>query len=201
MESRVIERDSTRLHGLWRPGDGDPILVIPGVMADAAAFAPVIDAVARPEPVLLLDRRGRSHSGPMGEDYSVATEVADATAWVDHLASPVTLVGWSYGAVIALEVAARDQRVKAVVGYEPVLGPFGVDALSALRFADLDRRVEIVNLDVSPFPREWVGALRNTPVWADLRRLAAPLPDELYALNALAPGGEVGGTRCGTDPR
>lgn len=69
MESRSIRHDGTRLHGLWRPGRGDPIVVVPGVMADAESFVPVVESIERPEPVLILDRRGRSSSGPLGENY------------------------------------------------------------------------------------------------------------------------------------
>ncbi|GAB3298592.1 alpha/beta fold hydrolase [Epidermidibacterium keratini] len=158
-------------------------------MADAQSFAPVVEAISRAEPVLILDRRGRSPSGPLGEGYSVATEASDLTAWIDHLAGAVTLVGWSYGATIALEVAATDKRVQEVVGYEPVLGPFGRDAMTELRDADLNRRVEIVNLDISRFPQERVEALRSSPAWPTLCRLSEPLPDELAALNAFRPKG------------
>lgn len=187
MESRSIRHDGTRLHGLWRPGRGDPIVVVPGVMADAESFVPVVESIERPVPVLILDRRGRSSSGPLGENYSVATEVGDTTAWIDHLASQVTLVGWSYGATIAIEVTAGDERVTSLVAYEPVLGPFGHNVLAALHEADLDRRVEIINLDVSLFPRERVDALRQTPAWRVLCRLSESLPEELTALNAFEP--------------
>lgn len=188
METRSIRRDGTHLHGLWRPGHGDPIVVVPGVMADAESFVPVVEAITRPEPVLILDRRGRSSSGPLGEGYSLATEVGDVSAWIDHLGSTVTLVGWSYGATIAVEVAASDKRVTGVVGYEPVLGPFGRDVLPELRQADLDRRVEIINLHVSMFPQERVDALKTTPAWPVLCRLSEPLAEELTALNAFEPG-------------
>ncbi|MGO1975098.1 MAG: alpha/beta fold hydrolase [Propionibacteriaceae bacterium] len=187
MESRSIERDGVDLHGLWRPGAGAPIVVVPGVMADAASFVPVVAAVERPEPVLVVDRRGRSGSGPLGAGYSTETEVADLWAWLDHLGVPVTLVGWSYGATIVLEVAARDARVLGVVGYEPGLPPFGREALPALRAADPERRVEIINREISRVPLERVEALRASPVWADLCRLAEPLADELTAANDFEP--------------
>ncbi|MCO1338874.1 hypothetical protein BJH93_08215 [Kocuria polaris] len=187
MESQAIERNGIRLHGLWRPGRGDPIMVIPGVMADAESFAPVVEAITRPEPVLILDRRGRSSSGPLGDEYSISTEVDDVTAWIDHFAGPVTLVGWSYGATIALEVAASNGQVKGVVGYEPVLGPFGLNVLPELRNADLARRVEIINLDVSLIPQQQVEALKSTAAWPVLCRLSEPLPEELTALNAFQP--------------
>ncbi|MDN5726154.1 MAG: alpha/beta hydrolase [Propionibacteriales bacterium] len=190
MESRSIHRDGARLHGLWRPGRGHPIMVVPGVMADAASYVPVIEAIDRPEPVLIVDRRGRAPSGPLGKDYSIETEVQDARSWIEQLGEAVTLAGWSYGATIALETAARDCRVAGVVGYEPVLGPFGAEALPALREADLDRRVEIINRDVSGFSPEHVAALRQTPAWPALCRLAEPLAAELTALNDFDPTGD-----------
>jgi pimeloyl-ACP methyl ester carboxylesterase len=186
-ESRFIRRQGTRLHGLWRPGRGAPIVVLPGVMADAESFVPVAEAIALPEPVLVIDRRGRASSGPLGEGYSLETEVADAKAWIDRLGGAVSLVGWSYGATIAIETAARDRRVERTIGYEPVLGPFGTDALPALRVADLARRVEIVNVDVSRLPGERVEELRATPAWPVLCRLSEPLVEELEALNAFSP--------------
>ncbi|OYO07365.1 pimeloyl-ACP methyl ester carboxylesterase [Propionibacteriaceae bacterium ES.041] len=188
MESRMIMRDGVRLHGLWRAGEGPPVVVIPGVMADAESFGPVVDAIEGGRPVLIVNRRGRAPSGPLGKGYAVAVEVADLRAWLDELGRPVSLVGWSYGATIALEAAAGDPRVTRVVGYEPVLAPFGADALPALRAADNDRRVEIVNLDVSLFPPKRVAELRASPAWPVLARLAEPLADELTALNEFRPG-------------
>lgn len=187
MESRAIERDGVALHGLWRSGVGVPIIVVPGVMADAASFVPVVDAMARPNPLLVVDRRGRSGSGPLGPGYTTGTEVDDLRAWVDQFDGPVALVGWSYGATIAVETAARDERVRGVVGYEPGLPPFGAEALPALRDADPDRRVEIINLDISRVPPEQVDFLRTSPVWSDLCRLAEPLYEELVAANDFTP--------------
>lgn len=187
MESRTVERDGVALHGLWRPGPGAPVVVVPGVMADAASFVPVVDAMAGQQPTLVVDRRGRSGSGGLGPGYSVDTEVDDLQAWLDHLGDHVALVGWSYGAMIAIETAARDDRVGRVVGYEPGLPPFGAEALPALRDADPDRRVEIINLDISRVPPERVDFLRASPIWSDLCQFAVPLYDELVAANDFTP--------------
>lgn len=180
-------RTGTRLHGLWRDGRGDPLIVVPGVLADAEAFVPVVRAMDRPEPVLILDRRGRGGSGDPGPDYSVDVEVDDLRAWIGEIGSPVRLVGWSYGATIAIETAARDERVAGVVAYDPGLRPFGLQALPKLRQADLDARVEIVNIEVSGFSAQYVETLRGSPVWDELKRLAGPVPDELAAVNAFTP--------------
>ena len=194
MESRLINRPPAHagdvgvpLHGKWRPGEGTPIIVVPGAMADAESYTPVVDAMEGPEPVLLLDRRGRSASGAQGAGYSTQTEVDDLRAWLDHLGVPVTLVGWSYGATIALELAAHDPRVRHVIGYEPVIAPFGLELLPALRVADLDTRVEIINRDLSRVPAEAIEELRASAVWPALRRLAEPALAELEAINSFRP--------------
>lgn len=189
MRSRSIERHGTRLHGLWRDGDGDPLIVVPGVLADAEAFRPVVEAIDRPEPVLIVDRRGREPSGPLGPDYSVAVEVADLRAWISAIGPRVRLIGWSYGGTIAIETAALDERVLGTIAYEPGLGPFGAAALPRLRQADADRRVEIFNLEISQFPVEHVEALRQTPAWPELMRLSGPAAEELGAVNAFSPDG------------
>jgi pimeloyl-ACP methyl ester carboxylesterase len=47
--------------------------------------------------------------------------------------------------------------------------------------------VEIVNTTVSGFSSEYVAALREDPVWHVLRPLAAPLAEELTAINNYHP--------------
>ncbi|GIM94183.1 alpha/beta fold hydrolase [Paractinoplanes toevensis] len=194
MDSRDIDRDGTRLHALWQPGTGTPLVVIPGVMTDAKGWRRVAAAIDRPEPVLILNRRGRAPSGPLGSGYGVETEVLDLLAWLDRLDEPARLLGWSYGGLVAIEAAARTAAVAQVIAYEPVVRPFGAAAVPALRAAtaagDLDRAVEVVNLDVSRYSPEHVAALRATPAWALLRQWAAPVAEELAALNAFTPGPE-----------
>lgn len=209
MESRLIERDGVPLHGLWRRGSGTTVVVVPGAMADANDFVPVVDAMNHDGPALILDRRGRGRSGPQGEGYDLSTEVADLRAWIDHLETPVVLVGWSLGGTIVLETTARDQRVTAVVAYDPALPPFAAHAVPSLAEADLDERVAIVNREVTGLSEEEVAALRSTPAWSHLRDMAAAVAAELDALNRFtpSPGWEgmpaalVVGERCqGVEP-
>ncbi|MGW2836776.1 alpha/beta fold hydrolase [Streptomyces sp. NPDC001493] len=173
-----------------RPGRGRPLLVVPGVMADAASWQPVVDALRTTHPVHVLNRRGRRPSGPLGSGYTVSTEVEDLSHVLDVLdtGSGVDLFGWSYGGLIALEAARKHPAISSLTLYEPVVRPFGAQALEALHRADLagdlDRAVEIVNLDVSGFSAAYVAELRQTSTWQVLRPLAAPLARELAALNA-----------------
>jgi pimeloyl-ACP methyl ester carboxylesterase len=188
VEPIEIDRDGTRLHALWQPGAGTPLVIIPGVLADAKSWRRAAAAIDRPEPVLVLNRRGREPSGPLGDDYGVDTEVLDLFAWLHHLREPVRLFGWSYGGLIAIETANRTRSVDRVIAYEPIMRPFGAHALPALRAAgdDLDRVLEVALRDIAGTPREQVPA----PVWELLRTWAAPVPQETAAINMFAPAWE-----------
>ncbi|MFI1377452.1 alpha/beta fold hydrolase [Streptomyces longwoodensis] len=189
-----VERDGVRITLTRREGSGRPLLIVPGVMADAAAWQPVVDVLEVAGPVYVLNRRGRRPSGELGVDYSVRTEIDDLVEVLDEIIAVegaqrgVDLFGWSFGGLVALEAAAqRAAAVHSLTLYEPVVRPFGRNVLPALREADkagdLDRAVEIVNRDVSGFSEEYVSQLRRSAVWDVLRRLAVPLARELTALD------------------
>ncbi|MEV5440205.1 alpha/beta hydrolase [Streptomyces sp. NPDC052682] len=187
-----VEREGVVLALSHRSGEGRPLLIVPGVMADAASWQGVVDALCTTRPVYVLNRRGRRPSGPLGDGYSVRTEIEDLCRVLDALGTAedggaLDLFGWSYGGLIALEAAGRHAGIHSLTLYEPVVRPFGLQALDALRRADeagdLDRAVEIVNRDVSGFSAEYVAQLRRSPAWQALRPLAAPLAQELTALN------------------
>ncbi|MEU1090062.1 alpha/beta fold hydrolase [Streptomyces sp. NPDC005576] len=189
-----VEREGVPLVLTRRTGSGRPLLIVPGVMSDAAAWQPVVDALDVSGSVYALNRRGRRPSGPLGPDYSLTTEIDDVAHVLDVIVADeeaergVDLFGWSFGGLVALEAAARHpENVHSLTLYEPVVRPFGHQVLDALRKAeadeDLDRAVEIVNRDMSGFSAEYVARLRGSDTWELLRPLAAPLLRELTALN------------------
>lgn len=189
-----VTREGVPLALTRRAGTGRPLLIVPGVMADADAWQPVVDALDVTGSVYVLNRRGRKPSGGLGPRYSMHTEIDDLEHVLNTIADDedaeqgVDLFGWSFGGLVALEAATRRTgTIHSLTLYEPVMRPFGQHALTALRQAtaanDLDRAVEIVNQDVSGFPATYVTRLRRTPVWQSLKPLAAPLADELTALN------------------
>lgn len=191
MRSLRFERAGTTLTALVRDGSGTPLVLLPGFMADAESWRPVVDHLRLPNPVIVLDRRGRAQSGPLGAGYSVRTEIDDLHQILDDLGTDVHLFGWSYGALIAVEAATERYDLRSLTLYEPVALPFGAEHIAPLRDAvgrgDLDRAVEIVNRDVSGFSAEYVANLRQSPAWQRLLPLAAPLAEELAALNAHSP--------------
>lgn len=183
--------------GSWVTVDvyGDPdapgLVVVPGVMSDAYSWSRVAGAVDAWPSVAVVNRRGRTPSGPLTGSYSMRTEVEDLGVVLDELGGARALFGWSYGGLIAL-LSADERAVRQVIAYEPVLRPFGRHALPELEAAeetaDWDRSVEIVNRRISGFSAAHVEELRaDRPTWETLRRLSGPLHAELGALNALRP--------------
>ncbi len=163
------------------------LVVVPGVMSDARAWRRVARAIRVWPSVTVVNRRGRTPSGPLTDAYSLRTEIEDILTVLDDSAGAQALFGWSYGGLIAL-MAANERPFRQVIAYEPVIGPFGRSALSALQAAardrDWDRSVEIVNTHISGFSQDYVGALRaDQRGWSTLRRLSEPLHTELAALD------------------
>lgn len=194
---QTIQKTVKRDDGSWVTVDvyGDPaapgLMMVPGVMSDARSWGAVARAITAWPSVAVLNRRGRTPSGPLTADYSVDTEVRDLLAVLEVLGPVKAVFGWSYGGLIALLAAGR-HPMEHVIAYEPVERPFAEEALPALRTAeqaqDWDRSVEIVNRDISGFTADYVTGLRADPaVWEELRRFSVPLSAELTALNEVAP--------------
>lgn len=179
-----------------RPGDGAPIVIVPGVMADGPTWQGVAAALDTGSRVVTVNRRGREPGPPLGDGYSVETEVADLVSVLDAV-GPAHLFGWSYGGLVAAETATRVSGLESLTLYEPVSRPFAPEALPALRAAaadgDLDRIVELVNTDVSGFSSDYVETLRTQPVWSILRQFAPSLAAELTAVDEHAPHYEAYG--------
>jgi pimeloyl-ACP methyl ester carboxylesterase len=169
-------------------GQAPPIVVIPGVMSDAAAWGTVAGFLAGDREVHVMNRRGRRPSTGLPPDYSIDTEVADLNRVLANLPGPAHVFGWSLGALVALQAVASGADVLSLVLYEPVMSPFGREQVRPLqearRINDLDSMVEIVNRDISGYDQDHVDRLRrNSRSWNHLRELAEPLADEIHALN------------------
>lgn len=189
---RSIQKNVLRPDGSWVSVDiyGDiaepGLLIVPGVMSDAHSWQHVASTLEAWPSVCVVNRRGRAPSGPLGNQYSLQTEVDDLRAAIEAVGEPKAVFGWSYGGLIALLLASQ-RPMNHVIAYEPVDPDFGNTALPSLRAAaaaqDWDRAVEVVNEEVSGFSTQYVDALRaDHSVWSTLRRLSKPLYSELRAL-------------------
>lgn len=115
-------------------GEGPPVIMLHGLLVGnlASWYFTGARAVARAHQVFLYDLRGHGRSERMADGYSVQTMTDDLEALIDGFGidQPVSLVGHSYGARIALELAIRGSR--AVDRLVVVEAPLFADSTAGL---------------------------------------------------------------------
>jgi pimeloyl-ACP methyl ester carboxylesterase len=165
-------------------GEGEPIIIIDGATA-YPAINPTNEEVGR----LLsdgfrtyaYDRRGRGESTDTAP-YAVEREIEDLAALIDVAGAPVTVFGWSSGAVLALDAAAAGLPIARLALFEP---PFVVDdsrpPLPADYVARLDAAVAagrpgdaaaIFMTDAVGGSADDVEALRKSEFWPIMEAVA-----------------------------
>lgn len=91
-------------------GSGAPIVCIHGAGGTTLAWTGAIDKLSRLGRVIAYDRRGcaRSERPAHYERTSIAEHADDAAALIDRLgAAPAVVIGRSYGATVATDLALR----------------------------------------------------------------------------------------------
>lgn len=113
-------------------GSGDPILLIHGTSSSALIWGDAVDAASRLGQVIVYDRRGCTRSErPSPYDVTrVPVHADDAAALLDALhATPATVIGRSYGAEVALDLASRyPEYVRGLALLEPLVMGLDDDA-------------------------------------------------------------------------
>jgi pimeloyl-ACP methyl ester carboxylesterase len=102
---------------------GTHVVLVHGSWGDHHNWDAVVPALARTFRVLTYDRRGHSQSERIAAQGSVEEDVADLAALIatNHLA-PAHVVGSSFGAIIALKLAAaRPDLFASLAIHEPPL--------------------------------------------------------------------------------
>ena len=184
----VTSTDGTRI-GYWTSGDGPPVVLVHGALADHTTMARVIPLLEPHLTVHAVDRRGRGASGD-GAEYSVEHELDDVAAVVNTVAAeagePVTLYGHSYGARLALGAALRTPAVARLCLYEPAFrGAVGygaevLDRLDALVSAGrAEQAVEYAFTEVVGVSVADLAGLKALPSWPARVAAAATIPREL----------------------
>jgi pimeloyl-ACP methyl ester carboxylesterase len=190
-------------------GEGEPLIIIDGATA-YPAINPTNEEVGR----LLCDRfrtyaydrRGRGGSTDTAP-YAVQREIEDLAALIDVAGAPVTVFGWSSGAVLALDAAAAGLPIARLALFEP---PFVVDDSRPPLPSDYVERLDDAVADGRPgdaaelflaaaagLPAEAVGGIRQSEFWPVMEAVAptigydgrimgttmsgAPLPTDRWA--------------------
>ncbi len=195
--STVTSRDGTTI-AYERSGTGPPLIIVDGALCyrDSGPARKVADNLADEFTVVIYDRRGRGESGDT-EPYSVAREVEDLEALISAVGGRASLVGFSSGAVLALEAARAGVPIDEIVAYEPPLiidssrPPAPPEYLPGLRSelaagrrgAAVKRFMRLVGM-----PAVMVALFPLLPNWGKLKRVAPTLPYDAEIMGDLQSG-------------
>lgn len=192
----VTSADGTKL-AVTITGGGPPLVVCPGSLATARDWQRVARALAPRITTYALDRRGH---GSSGDDpvYSLDHEQDDLAAVIELAAAShpaaVTLLGHSYGALVALTLTRRLEGTALeparLVLYEP---PLALDRLPggtalpeyarAVAADDPDRALAIGLREFVRMPDEAIAAMRGQPIWTRLSGMTPGWTREIAALD------------------
>jgi pimeloyl-ACP methyl ester carboxylesterase len=104
----LITANDLNFHVVQWGADGDPIIFLHGLTANAFCFQAFADELAQDHRVFAYDLRGRGQSAKLANGYSIPIHAADLAALLDALGLERPIVaGHSLGAAIALYFAAH----------------------------------------------------------------------------------------------
>lgn len=112
------------LPALREAGRGPAVVCLHANASSSAQWRGLIESLSGSHRVIAVDSYGAGKSGewPSAREIALADEVALVEPVLAQAASPLVLVGHSYGAAVALLAAlANPARVRALVLYEPTL--------------------------------------------------------------------------------
>jgi pimeloyl-ACP methyl ester carboxylesterase len=100
-------------------GGGPAVLLLHGGSADSTWWGPLIPALAQQHTVITVDSRGHGRSSIDDRQITYRQMADDTLAVLDELGiERADIVGWSDGAIIALDIALRlPERLGKVVAY------------------------------------------------------------------------------------
>jgi len=147
-------------------GNGSSVLLLHGGSVDSTWWGPLVPALAENHTVITMDSRGHGRSSLDGRQITYRRMADDTLALLDHLRiDRVDIVGWSDGAIIALDIALRvPERLRKVVAYGVNFDLSGYRTGEAIQNAGMDlvftespKRYR----EQSPHPERWDEFMAN----------------------------------------
>lgn len=180
---KVISADGTEI-AFDQTGEGPPVILVVGAFNTRSTGEPLAKALASQFTVFNYDRRGRGESGDT-LPYAIEREVEDLDGLIREAGGAAGVFGYSSGASLALQGAARGLNITKLALYD---APFMVGddaprppkdmAAQLARLVESGRRGEAVELfqtRLVGIPEEVVIQLRHAPFRPALEAIAHTL--------------------------
>lgn len=172
----VTSKDGTTI-AYSRTGTG-PVLILVSGATSFRAFDPsqqaLADLLADSFATIVYDRRGRGESGDT-QPFAPQREIEDIAALIAANGGRASLLGFSSGAVLALEAAAAGLPIDRLVMYEPpfVLPGSGfppppedyVEALNAMTASGDKDAAPAYFMGTVGMPPEAIEGMKQSPIW------------------------------------
>ncbi len=169
-------------------GAGDPILFIHGGLGNADVWGAQVADFAKDHLVIVADSRGHGRSTRSQQPFGYDLMTSDYVALLDYLKiGKVTLVGWSDGGIIGIDMAMKHpEKLTRVIAQAANVTTDGVkpDVMSNKTFNDYINVAGEYYKKLSPTPNEYDAFVNQIsqmwamqPAWtaADLGKITVPV--------------------------
>ncbi|RDJ16926.1 alpha/beta fold hydrolase [Rhizobium grahamii] len=169
-------------------GEGEPILFIHGGLGSADVWGYQVAEFAKDHRVIVADSRGHGRSTRSQQPFGYDLMTSDYVALLDYLKlDKVTLVGWSDGGIIGIDMAMKNpEKLTRVIAQAANVTTDGVkaDALTNKTFSDYINAAGETYKKLSQTPNEYdafvteISAMwESQPVWTadDLGKIKVPV--------------------------
>ncbi|MBY5698895.1 alpha/beta fold hydrolase [Rhizobium leguminosarum] len=169
-------------------GEGNPILFIHGGLGNAEVWGHQVADFARDHRVIVADSRGHGRSTRGQQPFGYDLITSDYVALLDYLKiDKVTLVGWSDGGIIGIDMAMKNpEKLTRVIAQAANVTTDGVkaDVMNNKTFNDYINVAGEYYRKLSPTPNEYDAFVTQIsemwatqPAWtaADLGKIAVPV--------------------------
>ncbi|OAV50900.1 alpha/beta hydrolase [Rhizobium sp. WYCCWR10014] len=169
-------------------GEGDPILFIHGGLGNAEVWGHQVADFAKDHLVIVADSRGHGRSTRSQQPFGYDLMTSDYVALLDYLKiDKVTLVGWSDGGIIGIDMAMKNpEKLTRVIAQAANVTTDGVkaDVMDNKTFNDYINVAGEQYRKLSPTPNEYDAFVKQIsemwatqPAWtaADLGKITVPV--------------------------
>ncbi|MGO7421305.1 alpha/beta fold hydrolase, partial [Rhizobium ruizarguesonis] len=169
-------------------GEGEPILFIHGGLGNADVWGHQVADFAKDHLVIVADSRGHGRSTRSQQPFGYDLMTSDYVALLDYLKiDKVTLVGWSDGGIIGIDMAMKHpEKLMRVIAHAANVTTDGLkaDVMSNKTFNDYINVAGEYYKKLSPTPNEYDAFVKQIshmwktqPAWtaADLGKIAVPV--------------------------